>query len=115
MPARASEIPAVLIVVSVRARLLTRSAASITPVTIGPEVPASAAARAAALIWATIWSSPTAIESSPHATENRCSTAGAPTRTPAICGSSSTGTPARAATISATARIIGSGGPCVPA
>ena len=38
------------------------------------------AARAASLIWATIWSSPTAIESSPHATENKCSAAAPPTR-----------------------------------
>jgi hypothetical protein len=62
------------------ARLLARSAASIRPVMAGPAVPAATAARAAALIWATIWSSPTAIDSSPHATENKCSAAAPPSR-----------------------------------
>jgi hypothetical protein len=76
--------PSVLIVVWVRARLLARSAASIRPVMAGPAVPAAVAARAASLIWATIWSSPTAIESSPHATENKCSIAVPPTRMRAV-------------------------------
>jgi hypothetical protein len=50
------------------ARLLARRAASIRPVMAGPVVPA---ARAVSLIWATICSSPTAIESSPHATREQ--------------------------------------------
>ena len=96
-----------LIVVWVRARLLTRSAASIRLVTAGPVVPAATAARAAALIWATIWSSPTAIESSPHATENKCSAAAPPMWMRAIPRTSATGIRPRAATRFATARVAG--------
>lgn len=110
-PARASEMPSVLIAVCVRARLLARSAASIRPVVVGPVVPASAAARAAFLIWATIWSSPTAIESSPHATVNKCSAAAPPTRIRAIRRTSPTWTRPRAATRSATARVTCPAGP----
>ena len=95
--------PSVLIEVCVRARLLARSAASIRPVMAGPVVPAAAAARAAALSWATIWSSPTAIESSPHATENKCSAAAPSTRTRAIRMTSSTSSCPWAANRSATA------------
>ena len=110
-PARASEIPAVLIVVCVRARLLARSAASIRPEMTGPVVPAARAARAASLIWATIWSSPTAIESSPHATENKCSAAAPPTRMRASRRTSPAPTRPRAAMRSATARVTCPTGP----
>ncbi len=103
--------PSVLIVVCVRARLLTRSAESIRPVMAGPEVPAAAAARAASLIWATIWSSPTAIESSPHATVNRCSAAAPPTRMRAIRRTSPVSIRPWLASTSATARATGPAGP----
>ena len=93
--------------VCVRARLLARSAASIRPVTAGPVVRAAAAVRAAALTWATIWSSPTAIESSPHATENRCPAAAPPTRIRAIASTSPAGIRPRAPSRPATARTTG--------
>jgi hypothetical protein len=110
-PARASEMPSVLIAVCVRARLLARSAASISPVMTGPAVPAVAAARAAALSWGTIWSSPIAIESSPQATQNKCSAAAPPTRVRAIRRTSPARSRPREATRPATARVTCSAGP----
>ena len=54
--------PAAPIVVSLRTRLLARSAVSTRPVSTGPVAPAAAASCWAALTWATMCSSPIAID-----------------------------------------------------
>ena len=61
--------------VSARERLPTRSACWKSTLSAGPTVPSSWPSRSASRVWPRIWPSPTAIESSPAATWNRCETA----------------------------------------
>ena len=75
-PAVTSERPARSMPVSAWARLPTRSACWNSALSGGPDgARAPGRSRSASRIWPRIWLSPTAIESSPTATWNRCETA----------------------------------------
>ena len=90
--------PARSMPVSVCTRLPTRSAGWTRSLSARPAVPASCAVRSASRTWPRICASPTTIESSPQATWNRCCDRARPrSARRGAAPSSSTGTPAAAA------------------